>query len=190
MESISGGRPQLAGRLFGLVRESQRRTDEFDQAVAGFLSVSRTEARCLDVLHQAGPLAAGELAKRTRLTTSAITKITDRLAGMSYVRRASDPGDRRRVIVALTPKTHRLATSLYEVPDQAMAEFQRRFSDDDLRVLIRYYEYGLHMADLRMSRLQSRLRRRAPRTGPARPGTPNDPRSGQIGSGWLPPRHR
>jgi DNA-binding MarR family transcriptional regulator len=190
MESISGGRPQLAGRLFGLVRESQRRTDEFDQAVAGFLSVSRTDARCLDVLHQAGPLAAGELAKRTRLTTSAITKITDRLAGMSYVRRASDPGDRRRVIVALTPKTHRLATSLYEVSDQAMAEFQRRFSDDDLRVLIRYYEYGLHMADLRMSRLQSRLRRRAPRTGPARPGTPNDPRSGQIGSGWLPPRHR
>jgi DNA-binding MarR family transcriptional regulator len=167
MESISGGRPQLTGRLFGLVRESQRRTDEFDQAVADFLGVSRTEARCLDVLHQAGPLAAGELAKRTRLTTGAITKITDRLASMGYVRRANDPGDRRRVLVALTPKTDRLATSLYEIPDQAMAEFQRQFSDDDLRVLIRYFEHGLHLADLRVSRLRSKLRRRAPRK-PAR----------------------
>ena len=171
MESISDGRPQLAGRLFGLVRESQRRTDEFDQAVADFLGVSRTEARCLDVLHQAGPLAAGELAQRTRLTTGAITKITDRLAGMGYVRRASDPGDRRRVLVALTPKTRRLATSLYEIPDQAAAEFQRQFSDDDLRVLIRYFEHGLHLADLRMSRLRSRLRRRGP-AGRNRAGAP------------------
>jgi hypothetical protein len=72
-------RPGLLGRLFELVRESQRRTDEFDQAVADFLSVSCTEARCLDVLHQAGPLTAGQYAEGTRLTTGAIT--WGRLAG-------------------------------------------------------------------------------------------------------------
>src|SRR5215468_10231134 len=84
---------------------------------------------------------------------------------------APKPGDRRRVLVALTPKTHRLATSLYEIPDQAAAEFQRQFSDDDLRVLIRYFEHGLHLADLRMSRLRSRLRRRGP-AGRNRAGAP------------------
>lgn len=151
-------RAELADRLFSLVRESQRRTDEFDQAVADYLSVSRTEARCMDVLHQEGPMTAGQLATHTRLTTGAITKITDRLVGLGYVRRASDSRDRRRVIVDLTARARRLAGDLYAIPDASMTDFQDLFSDHDIEVLIRYFEHGQATAELRMARLNAKRR--------------------------------
>lgn len=150
----------LTDRLFALVRESQRRTDEFDQAAADYLQVSRTEARCMDVLHQAGPMTAGQLAKHTRLTTGAITKITDRLAGLGYVKRASDPRDRRRVIIDLTARARRLATDLYAIPETALTDFHHQFGDDDMEVLIRYFEHTQATTELRITRLTARRRRR------------------------------
>ena len=153
-------RAALIGRLFELVREAQRRTDEFDQAVADYLGVSRTEARCLDVLDDAGPMTAGQLAERSRLTTGAVTKVVDRLEGLGYVGRRPDPHDRRRVIVDLTPRTRRLAAELYEIPPAAMEDFQALFSDGDLGVLVTYFERGNELADLRRSRLEARRRRR------------------------------
>lgn len=167
MENITERRTRLVGQLFSLVRESQRRTDEFDQAVADYLNVSRTEARCMDVLHQAGPMTAGQLAQHARLTTGAITKIVDRLADAGYVRRASDPRDRRRVIVELTARTRRLANDLYAIPEAAMSDFQHQFSDDDIEVLIRYFEHGQAAADLRMTRLEEKRRRRSTRNPPS-----------------------
>lgn len=169
MEEIAERRALLVGRLFSLVRESQRRTDEFDQAVADYLNVSRTEARCMDVLHQAGPMTAGELARHTRLTTGAITKVVDRLADSGYVRRASDPRDRRRVIVELTARARRLANDLYTIPEAAMTEFQHQFSDGDIEVLIRYFEHGQATADRRMTRLKAK-RRRGRNRNPPSPG--------------------
>lgn len=166
MEDITDRRARLADRMFTLVRESQRRTDEFDQAVADHLRVSRTEARCMDVLHQAGPMTAGQLAKYTRLTTGAITKITDRLAGLGYVGRASDPRDRRRVILELTARARKLADDLYAIPDAAMADFHRQFSDADIEVLIRYFEHGQTVAEVRLARLNARRRRKAPSSRP------------------------
>jgi DNA-binding MarR family transcriptional regulator len=160
VEAIAERRALLFSRLFSLVREAQRRTDEFDQAVADYLDVSRTEARCMDVLHQAGPMTAGQLAQHTRLTTGAITKVVDRLAGAGYVRRASDPRDRRRVIIELTTRARRLANDLYAIPEAAMTDFQHQFSDNDIEVLIRYFELGQAATDLRMTRLKAKRRRR------------------------------
>jgi len=150
-------RTALFGRLFELVRESQRQNDRFDQAVADYLGVSRTEAHCLDVLEQFGPMTAGRLSGLSRLTTGAITKVVDRLENAGYVSRARDPADRRRVIVDLTPKLRRLAGELYEIPEPLMAEFQTRFSERDLRVLIAYFERGSELAEVRRARLASKI---------------------------------
>lgn len=166
MENITDRRARLADRMFTLVRESQRRTDEFDQAVADYLQVSRTETRCMDVLHQDGPMTAGQLAKHTHLTTGAITKITDRLAGLGYVRRASDPRDRRRVILELTARARKLADDLYAIPDAALTDFHNLFNEDDIEVLIRYFEHGQTTAELRMARLNARRRRKPPTSRP------------------------
>ncbi len=150
-------RVALFGRLFELDRESQRQNDRFDQAVADYLGVSRTEAHCLDVLEQFGPMTAGRLSELSRLTTGAITKVVDRLENAGYVSRVRDPADRRRVIVDLTPKLRRLAGKLYEIPESLMAEFQAQFSERDLRVLIAYFERGSELADVRQARLASKI---------------------------------
>ena len=150
-------RTALFGRLFELVRESQRQNDRFDQAVADYLGVSRTEAHCLDALEQFGPMTAGRLSELSHLTTGAITKVVDRLENAGYVSRARDPADRRRVIVDLTPKLRRLAGELYEIPEPLLAGFQAQFSERDLRVLIAYFERGSELADVRQARLASKI---------------------------------
>lgn len=152
-------RAALFGRLVELVRESQRRNDQFDEAVADYLGVTRTEAQCLDILEEYGPITAGRLSKLSRLTTGAVTKVVDRLEAVGYVRRVRDQDDRRRVILDVTPKMRRLAADLYEPPEPLMTKFQARFTDDELQVLVSYFELGNEMADARSARLANRLNR-------------------------------
>src|SRR5690348_10057768 len=58
-------------------------------------------ALCLLLLH--GPAPAGRLAELTGLTTGAVTGVVDRLEAGGFVRRETDPADRRRVIVVPDP---------------------------------------------------------------------------------------
>ena len=63
-------------------------------ALAARLGLHATDHKAVDVLLQAGPMTAGELAERMGLTSSAITTMVDRLE--------RDSEDRRRVIVRPT----------------------------------------------------------------------------------------
>jgi len=56
---------------------------------------------CLLLLH--GPAPAGRLAELTGLTTGAVTGLIDRLENGGFVRRETDPADRRKVIVVADP---------------------------------------------------------------------------------------
>src|SRR6266545_2986227 len=58
-----------------------------------------TDLYALNILELAGPMTPGELGTRTGLTTGPTTRLVDRLEAAGYVRRAPDPGDRRKVIV-------------------------------------------------------------------------------------------
>ena len=70
----------------------------FHQAVAECVGLNVTDHKCLDVLVRSGPMTAGQLAQLTGLTTGAVTGVLDRLERAGFVRRQSDPSDRRRVI--------------------------------------------------------------------------------------------
>lgn len=58
-----------------------------------------SEWYALSLLDLEGPLTSGELSVRTGLTTGATTRMIDRLVRGGYARRASDPADRRKVVV-------------------------------------------------------------------------------------------
>lgn len=79
---------QLAGELALL-----------NQGISDRLGINGTDLQCLSVLGTAGPIAAGQLAERTGLTTGAITGVVDRLEKAGLVRRERDAVDRRKVIV-------------------------------------------------------------------------------------------
>lgn len=79
---------QLAGELALL-----------NQGISDRLGINGTDLQCLSVLGTAGPIAAGQLAERTGLTTGAVTGVIDRLEKAGFVRRERDSVDRRKVIV-------------------------------------------------------------------------------------------
>jgi DNA-binding MarR family transcriptional regulator len=97
-------REELENAFGSAVRAYQTAVDNFDQAVADHVGINRTDARCVDLIDQAGGMTAGELARAAGLTTGAVTAVVDRLESAGLARRAADPNDRRRVRIEATAK--------------------------------------------------------------------------------------
>ncbi|MFW6597052.1 MarR family winged helix-turn-helix transcriptional regulator [Propionibacteriaceae bacterium Y2011] len=71
-------------------------------AVARRLGLGPTDFAAMNLLSLAGPMSVAELARATGLSPSAATRVVDRLAAAGFVERASDAGDRRRVLVQMS----------------------------------------------------------------------------------------
>jgi DNA-binding MarR family transcriptional regulator len=120
------------------VRHSQSATARFDQAVADALGLNRTDMRCLDTIDREGAVPAGRLAEETGLTSGAITTVIDRLERAGFARRVPDPGDRRRVLVELTPAARDISHSFY-APHMAEAErLFNRYTLEQLEMLLEF----------------------------------------------------
>lgn len=68
-------------------------------AIAQRIGLSATEFEAIDVVTNSQPVTAGKLAISCGLTTGAITGLVDRLQASGFIRRRSDPDDRRRVLL-------------------------------------------------------------------------------------------
>lgn len=131
----------IVGRL---VRRHSTAVVLFHQAVAERLDIGPADHKCLDLLRERGPLTGSELAALTGLTTGAITGVVARLEQAGYLRRESDPHDRRKQILRPSrekmPDIKRIfgpirndVTALLELFDHhqlaAIAEFLSRSTD-------------------------------------------------------------
>lgn len=74
------------------------------QTVAIRLGLSESDIEALELLVDTGAETAGRLAELMGLTTGAVTRMIDRLEQAGYVRRTTDPADRRRVVVEPVPE--------------------------------------------------------------------------------------
>lgn len=117
------------------IRRYQTAVDRFDEAATRLLGINRTDARCLDVLDQRGPLSAGELARECGLTTGAMTTLLDRMEELGYLRRTAHPTDRRRVMVELTAKARRRAEQIYGPVGAEGRELLACLSDRQLELI-------------------------------------------------------
>ena len=97
-------RDELIEAFVAAVRASQTATEMLDAAIADHLGIHPTALRCLDILDQGGPMTAGKLAERARLSPGATTALLDRLEEKGLARRTRDTTDRRRVLVEATPE--------------------------------------------------------------------------------------
>lgn len=121
------------------VRASQTATDGLDALAAEALAINRTDARCLDLLGQAGDaLSAGRLAVASGLTTAAITGVIDRLEARGYVERVPDPADRRRVLVRTTPSLHERVDAIWGPIGREGQEALASYRPDELRAILRF----------------------------------------------------
>lgn len=94
-------REALMTALFMEFRQMSTGAIMFHQAIADRLGLHATDHKCADLIMRHGAMTSGRLAELTGLTTGAITGVVDRLESRGLARRATDPHDRRRVIVEL-----------------------------------------------------------------------------------------
>jgi DNA-binding MarR family transcriptional regulator len=159
---MSRDKREVFEQLIDEVRRSQTATDRFDQAVADALGVNRTDMRCLDTIEREGPVPAGRLAEATGLTSGAITTVLDRLERAGFARRVSDPGDRRRVLVELTPSARERAYAFYQ---PHMAESERlfaRYTREQLELLLEFVRTSREFNERLALELERANRQRGP----------------------------
>ena len=118
------------------MRSARRRArpTRWTTRLAGRWAINRTDGRCLDVIDREGPVSAGRLAEASGLTTAAVTAVIDRLEKAGYARRLTDPDDRRRVLVELTPRMRERAAVIWG-PFAVFREVLKRYTVEELELL-------------------------------------------------------
>jgi len=89
----------LIGRLMLAMRRSSAAGVLHGQAIAKRVGVNSSDLECLDLILLNGPSTAGDIARRTGLTSGAVTGLIDRLERLGLVERTADAQDRRKVLV-------------------------------------------------------------------------------------------
>jgi DNA-binding MarR family transcriptional regulator len=128
----------LVQELEDAMRRSSAQGVLYGQAVADTAGISGSDLECMDFLNLEGRATAGRLAEVTGLTSGAITGVVDRLEKAGYVRRERDEVDRRKVFIVVVPEATARIGQLYVPMQQAMHKVWSRYSDDELRLLLRF----------------------------------------------------
>lgn len=146
----------LIVKAFGdAVRAYQTVNDNFDQAVADHVGINRTDARCIDLIDQAGGMTAGELARAAGLTTGAVTAVVDRLEAAGLARRVPDPSDRRRVRIETTEKLWEVTAPLIgPMVDDSMAILDD-YSDEELERFTEFLRRAIELQARHVERVRA-----------------------------------
>ena len=133
---MSRDRGELIQELGAALRTYQRSVDAFDETVARYLGVNRTDLRALDVLLEQGQTTPGFLADALGLTTGSVTAMLDRLEKLEYIERRPDPGDRRRIAILPSPRILALAGKIYGPLVAEGGPLLGRYSRSELEMLV------------------------------------------------------
>jgi DNA-binding MarR family transcriptional regulator len=128
--------------LENAMRRSSAQGAMFAKTVADRAGISASDMDCMDFLNLEGRMTAGRLAELTGLTTGAITGVIDRLEKAGYVRRERDDSDRRKVFIAVVAETAARIGQLYVPMQQSMQKVWSRYSEEELRLLLRFANDG------------------------------------------------
>lgn len=100
------------------------------------LDVTEPQCRVMRVLNDRGAVDACGLAEVGMLHAPSVTRILKELEARKLVVRETDPEDRRRTLVALTPAGRELAKSISRDVKRLTAEFSTRFGVDRMDRLL------------------------------------------------------
>ena len=146
---------KLVDEILREFRASGNQDDTFDSLAAERLGVSETDLRCLNIIENGAELSAGELAVQAGLTGGAVTGVLDRLERAGYARRVSDPADRRRVKVEVTPAFYRRAEEIWgPVAADWHSTLSKNFSLGDLERIMAFLRTTNQLGHRHLQRLR------------------------------------
>jgi DNA-binding MarR family transcriptional regulator len=150
-----GGREELVS---GLVEEMPRYISaavRFQVAVAHQLDIPVSDVHGLAALLETGPAGVRRLADLIGMTTSAVTRLVDRLERGGYVRREPDPADRRRTVVHVVPEQVAQIAAYYEPLNARWQRQISQYSDAELRFLLEFLRRGRQDAQAETAMLRA-----------------------------------
>ncbi|WP_194819165.1 MarR family winged helix-turn-helix transcriptional regulator [Nocardia sp. XZ_19_385] len=101
-----------------------------------------TEWYAVSLINLAGQMTSGDLAARVGLTTGATTRLIDRIEKAGYLRRTTDPADRRRVIVEAAAETFPDIEDVVGPARRLIAEVLDRYTAEQREVLFDYFAHA------------------------------------------------
>ena len=112
-----------------------------NERIARGIGLNVVDLQTFGIILEAGrPLSAGEISATTELPTSTTTRVIDRLEKGGFVRRASDPADRRKVVIEpIHEKLASFQNAYAEILD-GLSRLHEGFSPAELEVIARYLE--------------------------------------------------
>ena len=132
-------RAELLERLALAGRASSAATVMFHTAVAARQGLSASEEKALDLLERAGPLTAGELARRSGLAPASVTGLVDRLERKGFARRVPNPGDGRSVLVEVdSERVYATVAPLFADWVGSLYELYAGYTDEQLEVILHF----------------------------------------------------
>jgi DNA-binding MarR family transcriptional regulator len=132
--------------------------DIADQVIADYLGLNRTDMRCLDIIERLDGVSAGRLATEAGLSTGAVTTVLDRLSRAGFARRVPDAGDRRRVLVELTPGARRELTELYAPLADATTRQLEGYTTEEVSLVRDFMRDNRRLNEAHAERVRARRR--------------------------------
>ena len=145
--SGSGSLTAIQRGLEQLLRLSASRRVYAHQANKAAVSISQQAYVLLRRIHQDGPMAMGELARRAHMDPGATARQIAVLEQKQLVRRYPSPADGRVSLVEVTPEGNEVRDRLHAVTDEHMVQVLSGWSDRDQKSFARLL--GKFVDDLR-----------------------------------------
>jgi DNA-binding MarR family transcriptional regulator len=127
---------QCAGLLPAFARAMNCAITELSQE----LEVTPAQVKVLLQLSRKEQMSVGEIADALYVSMPAASEIVDRLVETGHVSRASDPADRRRVIVSTTTESQRAIDRLVELRRSQVRKALLRLSPEERPIAARTLE--------------------------------------------------
>lgn len=135
------------------------RTVLYQQSVAASLGLYNNDFLSIDILHEKGPVTAGELSRLTGLTTGSVTSLIDRLEKNGFVRRQPDPHDRRKVIIVPLYENKEDVSATYLQLHEAMVKLASSYSDEELELITQFLNKASRVLEEQIHHLNSNTKR-------------------------------
>jgi DNA-binding MarR family transcriptional regulator len=97
----------MSRRFFELILALKRKCQKNEEEIQEQLGLSQAEFHALIVLDDGQEVSGCAFAERMALSPSRGSRVLDLLVRDGYVKTAPGPGDRRAIVISLTPKGRR-----------------------------------------------------------------------------------
>lgn len=146
---------ELIKEIVVAIQDEQTQQTFLSNAIADRLGLTSSELEVMGTLVARGPLSAGDLAKRTGLTSGAVTRLIDRLAERGSVRRLPDSEDRRKVLVEATPSALKVCEPFYGPLAKEGTALLEEQNEKDLEVVLEYLRVSYELSKRHTERISA-----------------------------------